>query len=436
MTVRGTGGYFADAGRALGGMAGGALGGMGDTLFGLGAYEVKKNSLLNNGSLVIGQGVPRVINTKKGEATVFNHKEYFGELTSGAFPVDTTFTGFNLQTLACNPGNPDLFPWLALEAQGFQEYEIHGAIVELVTETADFSNNFTVGSIFMAAEYNPQMPPPSNKTKLLELEYSNSVKSSCNLIMPIECARRNDVQTHLFVALNGNYNGTDPRMYDLCNIFVGSQGLPAENAKIAEMYITYEIWLYKPMIPSAPPVGNGAKFQFTAVSGNPDVMPPFFPYQPFGLLPFAESWNNPDIKLVLSPGPGDVERPNRIVLPSGDSSWLIEYHYIQYQPGAVVASPSAKRTTSLVPDVPQFWDIQPGGSAQFYTGWSSSLGHNLVPTVQVAATNPDVGFMVQSFVVKTVGGGVPFVDFIGTTFDTTLNLGFGDLFICQLPNVG
>jgi hypothetical protein len=84
---------------------------------------------------------------------------------------------------------------------------------------------------------------------MLELEYASSCKTSQTLIMPIECARAYDGLTHLLVDVDEDYDGYDARNFDLGAIFIASVGQPAEHAKIAEIWVTYEMWFYKPRLP-------------------------------------------------------------------------------------------------------------------------------------------------------------------------------------------
>lgn len=209
---------------------------------GLGAYNVRQNSLM--GMIDLGQSPPVVRNTNKGEATVLNHREFLGDLLTG----DNTPSLFKLQSFALNPGNGSLFPFLASIAQKFQEYELRGCLIELKTLCSDYAQNMSLGSVFMAADYNTLSIAPVSKQQLENMEYASSSKPSSSMIMPIECDPRNNTATHLYVATNSDYQGGDKRLFDLCNVYIGSQGCPTPDTPIAEIWITYEVALYKPII--------------------------------------------------------------------------------------------------------------------------------------------------------------------------------------------
>jgi len=159
-----------------------------------------------------------------------------------------------------NPGNFIMFLWLSGIAPYFQEWSANGMMFELKTESSDYTNNVSMGSVFTATDYNVLSPAPVSKAQLENMQYSKSCKPSCSLIMPIECEPKRNVATHLYVAPNLDYNGGDPQFYNLGQVFLGSQGLAnAETSpgsgvptigNIAEIWVTYEIVFYKPKIPT------------------------------------------------------------------------------------------------------------------------------------------------------------------------------------------
>jgi len=264
-----------------------------DYVSGQGDYVVKKNTLYTAADL--GNAPPKVVNVGR-EAFVLRHREFLGDLLSGS----SVPTLFNLQTFALNPGNLALFPFAAPIAQRFQEYEITGMFIELKTLAADFSTQFALGSVFMATDYNVLNPAPTSKQQLENMEYSNSCKPSCSLIHWIECDPANTTlgSTHRYIATNGDYQGGDRRLYDLGNIYIGSQGLPNDSAHIAEIWVSYEIALYKPIIEEDPlqVTGIGCRYNFT----NPLATAPLGTEESFwGYSGFLFTSNRVEIPPIL-----------------------------------------------------------------------------------------------------------------------------------------
>jgi hypothetical protein len=277
------------------------------SVFGLGEYNIQKNSLM--GEIDMGTSPPRVMNTSRGEATIFHHREYIGELVSGyGSPTQYNITSYNI-----NPGNPLLFPFLAGIAANFQEWEARGIIVELKTETSDVvATGGFLGSMFCAVDYDSLDIAPSNKIQLENYEYAASVKPSCSLIMPVECKRRNDVLTHLYTAYNGNYNGGDQRLYDLGVLHIGTQGLPATNTPVAEIWISYEIALYKPKISTyGLTFGWYNHYNLSGVTAA----------EPFNGLQLQSSFISPNNTLNISQS-GDI------YFPAVAGKWYIDYRVV------------------------------------------------------------------------------------------------------------
>lgn len=230
---------------------------------GRGAYNIKRNSLWE------GQGPPMIENITNGPV-VIRHREYIGDMTcpTGApSPYDIFFQQ------PINPGNPEMFPWLSQLAPMFQEWEAVGMIFEIKTMSSDYTSNVSMGTIFAAADYNVQATAPANKQQLENMEYSQSCKPSCSILMPIECSPSKTVATHLYIAPNLDYGNGDPQFYDLAQVFLGSQGLPNSGGAvgtIAELWVSYEIILYKPKISIIADSGEEAGFYIA----NPTVDSP------------------------------------------------------------------------------------------------------------------------------------------------------------------
>jgi len=246
--VRGRGPYYVSGGLDIPGVGSLRGGGYSEgfdkgAISGLGPYVVKKNSLV--GDIDINTEPPIIRNSRSGEAVIIQHREYIKDITSGEAGTPTEF---KLEKWDINPGNPKLFPWLSTIAQNFQEYELRGMIAMVKTMSTDYSSTVQLGTIFGATDYNLHNADPSNKQQVEMLEYANSCKPSRSLVLPIECEGANNGDTHKYIAINRDYNGGDPNLYDWGNLFIGSQGLPQADAPIGEFWITYEVALFKPIL--------------------------------------------------------------------------------------------------------------------------------------------------------------------------------------------
>lgn len=382
-----------------------------DSVSGLGGYEVTRNSLM--GAVDLGSSPPTVRNTHKGEAVVLGHREFLGDLYTGT--NGTSSSPFNLiDALALNPGNPALFPWLAPIGQMFQEYEVRGMLVELKTLSSDYAAQLSIGSMFMAADYNVLGNPPPDKRHLENMEYASSCKPSCSLIMPIECEPRNDSNTHLYVAKDRNYEGGDRRLYDLCNIYIGSEGVPVPQddnpVKIAEIWVTYEIALFKPIIPDALlGVTLGGHWQLSNVSD-----------QLLTNVTFADPQNSDEFT---------VYNTGQIHLPQQENV----FYYI-----AVMWTANAS-TGDFTGGIPALTDCAFGspawGSIPPRTNlFANNTGNDATYFNTCLKVHPQAELIIN-FIVNVTGPN-PVVDLnpVGGTITVPAGAIFGDIFICQMPS--
>jgi len=264
--VRGRGfykGFGRDLGTAVGAAAGGAgmfyqvpgmnpgtgiavgraLGSMVSHATGFGAYKLRHNSILMG-------DVPSVRNARNLEgAVVVRHKEYLGDVTSSSTAGSAAITVYPL-----NPGL-STFPWLAGIANSFQEYKWNGVLVEFKTTCGDAisSTNSALGEVVISTNYNSVSPftTSSTKSQLLNEEYATSTKPSMSAIHAIECAPTQSPLTRLYTrgtSTNVAATGADLRLYDLGSLAVGTFGQQAASATLGELWITYEVILFKPRI--------------------------------------------------------------------------------------------------------------------------------------------------------------------------------------------
>jgi len=354
--------YEKDCYPSVGGRIGGFIGDQGQKLFthltGLGDYNIRQNSLYH------GTDPPMIANTMGGEEVVVRHREFLGDLNSG--PLDGAVTAFDLNFYAINPGNTKLFPFLANLAANYQEWELRGMVVELKTLSSDFASNSVLGSMFIGTQYNALTPAPNNKRELENLEYSTSGKPSGSIIHGIECARHLNVDTHLYVAIDSNYEGGDKRFFDLGTLFVGTQGLNVPNAPVAELWVSYECVLYKPRLQAPITKTWLAQQRGTAIT---DVFP-------WGYAPGQQIPSQPGSYDAVT---ATVDANAHFLLfgfPAIEASYLIQINHTTTTSETLTITTAADPGVSSTPTIYQppgggdftdgtYESIQPGGQKSF-----------------------------------------------------------------------
>jgi hypothetical protein len=395
--------FRSDYGSRLGSVVGEGLQSLAN-VFGFGEYSIQQNSCLS--MVDMGTSPPRVVNTNKGEATIVNHREYLGDLLTGTGPTGGPSV-FNITGYPLNPGNSELFPFLAPIAWNFQEYEVRGMLVELKSMCSDYAASLSLGSMFVAAEYSVLQPAPTDKIQVENLEYACSNKPSNSIIMPIECKRTNTAldSTHLYTAVDGEYLGGDARLYDMAAIYIGSYGCPTAVASpIAEIWVTYEIALFKPKlyIPPAPePTCGYYADHYSLATVSVD--------KPFGYTRSSDTANNLDLTVT----------DNTVIFPevSEDRVYFVTFYVVG---SASVSSFIGGVTTA-------------GGAVKLDSWFSTSTAiynsYNAYNTEGIAGTKNLLNNFVISVPADTVGANFVYesdgVFPSGTTF--------GDLVVSVLP---
>lgn len=234
--VKGRGGYAEDIGGSIGNWLGKKAGGLFSSMFGLGSYTVKSNSLSTSPN-----DPAMVVNTTSG--TRIQHREYIKDIRGSI--------AFEIETFPIQPGISRTFPWLASIANAFEEYRLHGILFEFKSTSADALNstNTALGTVIMATEYNPLHGPFTAKRDMENYVYSTSSPPSLSALHPVECARDVTVLDELFVR-NSPLTGADLRFSDVGLFQIATVGMQAA-AVIGELWVTYDIELLKPKLPDA-----------------------------------------------------------------------------------------------------------------------------------------------------------------------------------------
>lgn len=292
ITISGMGDYSLNQGASIGSRIGAFLGdkaqGFLGRITGLGDYNVSRNSL------VTGLDPPPMVNSA-GRGTTIRHREYLGDIISA--PV---IGGFNVETYNLNPGDGNTFPWLSTLATNFQEYRFDGVVFEFKTMSADALNstNTALGQVIMATNYNASLPSFQTKYEMENTEFANSCKPSCSMMHPIECARKESVLNELYVAPGGEIpNNDNPQFYHFGKFQIATNGFQAANINIGELWVTYEITFFKPVLlglGGAPLIGY-AEYVL--------IPPPPFTFNPTA-APFGSSTTGP---LLKTNGDWDLE---------------------------------------------------------------------------------------------------------------------------------
>lgn len=220
------------AGGALGGAAGSAVGGAASRLLGMGEYRVAKNTIIKPSSVPIMHSDDSSVRIR--------HKEFIQDIVAS--------NAFSNESFSINPGLSTTFPFLSGIAQNFEMYRIHGCVFTFHSTSGDSvgSTTTSLGSIYMASDYNSLDASFTTKQGMLATMFSNSGKPSEDIIHPIECNPKQSgvLQRYVRTGALGDSNASKLN-FDWANFQIASSGQQA-TATVGELWVSYDIELFNP----------------------------------------------------------------------------------------------------------------------------------------------------------------------------------------------
>ncbi len=196
----------------------------------------------NNSSLGALQGAPVAIGYKRGNARptfgqigndgsiVIRFREYVGEVAGT--------TGWTTTTYVIQPGLQTLFVWLSAIAGNYDKYKFRRLRFCYETE----SPTSQAGSVVLVIDPDVLDAAPMSKQEALSFEMKQRTApwQPCCLDFDIARAAQRDL---MYVRGGSVPTGADQRLYDLGNLYVGTQNC---SGSTGELWVEYEVELHAP----------------------------------------------------------------------------------------------------------------------------------------------------------------------------------------------
>jgi hypothetical protein len=273
--IRGRGGYGQDIGSNLGARVGGWLGNAAENLFhsiiGKGDYAdntppipISNNSIMNVATPMAAQ-IPAMHRDK--ESTRVMHREYIRDIG-----MTTVFT---LLSMKIEPGNLEMFPWLATIARQFQQYKIMGLIFEFKSLSSLTTGAAAgMGSVTLSVRYDVTSDAPVNKMQANNAMFAVSARPSESMMCPLECDPNETPNQPLHIA-HSSTAVVDQLEYRFGVLDIITQGAVSPYAGAGELWVTYDIMLLKPTLPAPGSLATMAHvpLDLQADSGNSITAP-------------------------------------------------------------------------------------------------------------------------------------------------------------------
>lgn len=229
------------------------------SLFGGGAYHIRKNSLMTAVMRQQNPGIqgrcnesgfccnmpPSFSTINTGSDMVFCHRELVANVMSS---INFTTTSYLI-----NPGNPILFPMLTNFAALYEEYEFLGLIFMYKSTSASAvgTTSSAMGTITMATDYDVYDNAFLNKRAMDNAEYSVDEMPFNSCIHPVECDRSRNVLARQYVNPGVTAIASvpgDARMSVMGNFTIATEGQQLDNTKIGELWVSYHVRLSRPVL--------------------------------------------------------------------------------------------------------------------------------------------------------------------------------------------
>jgi hypothetical protein len=213
------------------------------------------------------------------------HREYIGDVVgSTSFSVSSiaNWSGAN-NTAYINPSNPVLFPWLSHQSVLYEEYEIHGLVIEYRPTSGTYAGSSTsaaLGYVIAATDYNVQNNGFSNKVEMDSYEFATSTVPFTSMLHPVECKSQTLLWKRFYTFPTRNsfppissfsVAGTaaagvvygSAQNYCPGYIQVATGGMPSAYT-VGELWVSYDISFYKPRLSPDLPTSYNSYESLTA----------------------------------------------------------------------------------------------------------------------------------------------------------------------------
>ena len=335
------------------------------SIFGMGDYEIKSNSLVKIAGNMSASTVPSF--TKEGRAIRIREREFVCDVVSGS--LVGAATKFSSQSFRLNPANQLLFPWLSAIAPLFDQWEPHGIVLEFVpTSSAYNGTSQALGTVIMATDYDPLDSLYVNKLEMENSDYANSVKPDTAAMHGIECDP-GERPTKLFYT--GSTTNGNPQLFDLGNFQIATAGMSAAGVVLGELWVSYDISLYKKQLTG----GFGSQTiagVWTSAAASTTTS--------YAGTATAASWNSPNLSVVQILG-----NSTKFVLPP---SQFAGRYLVSYSAATVSGNPIYTDLVSALVNCTKVSEIGsgtvPNGTVYNYSAVIEITGPNATFSTQLA----------------------------------------------------
>jgi hypothetical protein len=285
--IRGRGDYLGDLLGGVGSKLGNAAQGMFRDITGFGTYRTHGPKLNS-----ISQMVSRAADTSAqnlgtagpsenpfvmgamsvkfaGKAPRIQHREFISDVVVPSSGSSFHTTAYSIQPGLSGPSS--LFPWGSSVFGNFENYIMHGLVLEYVTTSSNFSSSSALGSVSMSTVYDAEASPLANIKAVNNNEFTTSAPPSSSFYHPVECNPKVGATNVKYIRKSNGASGADSRFDDVGLFQISFDGLSAPpGTVIGQLWASYDIEVLKAVLPDLH-LGTTAAWDFALSAGITDL---------------------------------------------------------------------------------------------------------------------------------------------------------------------
>jgi hypothetical protein len=160
---------------------------------------------------------------------------------------------FSVDSVVCQPGLSEPFPFLSNVARNFSKYSVNGLVYEYVSNVSSYSSTPAMGSMIMTFDPNQGADAPTNKVAIENMAGAVSCRPDRNMVYGVECSPKLTPFKQYFIR-TGSTPSVAAVAEDFGRFYIATSGLPSsvytQGTILGELWVTYDITFDTPRMPT------------------------------------------------------------------------------------------------------------------------------------------------------------------------------------------
>jgi len=178
--------------------------------------------------------------TRGTDKIIIRHREFVGKVLGSVYWAIT-------KRFTLNPGLPESFPWLSIQAQGWERYRFRRLAYRYITRVG----SQTAGSVMMVPEYDVSDGDPVSEEVACSYQNAMEFVAWRDTVCHLDVKALNAVSPGgKFIRANALAEGVDLTLYDSGRMLFGASDTAVGSAgsQLGKIWVEYEVELITPQM--------------------------------------------------------------------------------------------------------------------------------------------------------------------------------------------